>query len=124
MVLDKISQNLLSQISNLHEIPDGAVSFRKNGKGEIIRSTANIEIAKKDDASGIDIFVHSSCQGEACHIPVVVSENGLFDLVYNDFYIEDNADVAAFIQLKIAVIMEFTHFILAEMQKLPILKIT
>lgn len=93
MKLDKISKNLLEKIANLHDIPDGAVSFRKNGKGEIVRSTPNIEIVRKEDGSGIDIFVHSSCQHEACHIPVVVSENGFFDTVYNDFYIEDGADV-------------------------------
>ncbi len=93
MKLDKLTKDLLSQIANLHEIPDGAVSFRKNGKGEIMRSTAHIEIKKKDDLSGINIFIHSNCQNEACHIPVVVSENGLHDLVYNDFYIEDNAIV-------------------------------
>ena len=93
MKLDKITANLLEQIANLHEIPNGAVSFRRNGKGEIIRSTPNIEIKKKEDKSGIDIFVHSTCQNEACHIPVVITENGLFDLVYNDFYIEDCAVV-------------------------------
>ncbi len=93
MNLDKISKNLLEKIANLHEIPDGAVSFRKNGKGEFVRSTTNIEILRKQDGSGIDIVVHSSCNHEACHIPVVVSENGIFDTVYNDFYIEDNADV-------------------------------
>ena len=92
MELDNISKKLLKQIANLHEIPNGAVSFRKNGKS-FIRSSASIEIKKKENGSGIDIFVHSSCQGEACHIPVVVSEDGLFDLVYNDFYIEDNANV-------------------------------
>ena len=93
MKLDKISQNLLEQIAKIHEIPNGAVSFRRNGKGKIIRSTPSIEIFKKEDGSGIDIFVHSTCQNEACHIPVVVSEEGLFDLVYNDFYIEDGAFV-------------------------------
>lgn len=92
-MLDKISKNLLEQIANLHEIPDGAVSFRKNGKGEILKSTPNIEIKKKENNEGIDVFVRSSCKGEACHIPVVVSENGFFDLTYNDFYIEDGADV-------------------------------
>jgi len=93
MKLDKITQNLLEQIASLHEIPNGAVSFRKNGKTEISNSTPNIEIVKKKDNSGIDIFIHSTCQNEACHIPVVITENGLFDLVYNDFYIEDNAIV-------------------------------
>lgn len=91
--MDKITQNLLEKISNLHEIPTGAVSFRKNGKSEILRSTAHIEIKKKEDVPGIDVYIHSNCQNEACHIPVIVSENDLFDLVYNDFYIEENVDV-------------------------------
>ena len=91
--LDSITKNLLKQIAGLHKIPDGAVSFRRNGKGEIIRSTAHIEIKKKEDNPGINIYVHSSCQNEACHIPVVVTDEGLFDLVYNDFYIEDGAKV-------------------------------
>ena len=93
MKLDKITQNLLDKIADLHTIPNGAVSIRKNGKGEYINSTANIEIFKKADNSGIDVVVHSSCKNEACHIPVVVTENNLFDLTYNDFYIEDGAIV-------------------------------
>ena len=93
MKLDKISQNLLEKIAKIHEIPNGAVSFRRNGKGEIVRSTPSIEIARKEDGSGINIFVHSSCKNESCHIPVVVSEEDFFDLVYNDFYIEDGASV-------------------------------
>lgn len=93
MKLDSISKELLAQVASLHDIPTGAVSIRKNGKSEFMRSTANIEIEKKADRSGINIYIHSSCQGEACHIPVVVSEHGLFDMVYNDFYIEDNAVV-------------------------------
>jgi len=92
-MLDKVSKNLLVQISGLHKLPNGAVSFRKNGKGEIVQSTPNIEIKKKKFGEGVDIFVHSTCQGESCHMPVVVSENGLFDVVYNDFYIEEGANV-------------------------------
>ncbi len=93
MEMDLITRNLLAQIADLHDIPNGAVSIRKNGKSEVLKSTANIEIKKKEDMEGIDIFIHSSCKGEACHIPVIVSENEFFDLVYNDFYIEDNAEV-------------------------------
>ena len=92
-MIDKISKQLLKAIAGLHEIPQGAISFRKNGKSEICRSTANIEIEKKLDCDGINVFVHSTCKGEACHIPVVVSENNFSDLVYNDFYIEDGAEV-------------------------------
>lgn len=93
MKLDKISKNLLEQIAGLHEIPTGAVSFRRNGKSEVVNSTKNIEIFKKENGLGIDVVVHSSCNGEACHIPVIIDEADLFDLVYNDFYIEDEADV-------------------------------
>ena len=93
MKLDNLSKQILASVSGLHDIPNGAVSIRKNGKSVMMRSTANIEIEKKADASGINIYIKSSCQGEACHIPVVISENGLFDMVYNDFYIEDGADV-------------------------------
>lgn len=92
-MLDEISKNLLKQIANLHEIPNGAVSIRKNGKGELIKSTANIQIKKKKTVDGIDVFVSSSCRGEACHIPVVISEENFFDCVYNDFYIENGAEV-------------------------------
>ena len=93
MKLDNITKNLLAEISGLHEIPNGAVSIRKNGKSEVLKSSANIEIFKKTDCEGIDVVVHSNCKGEACHIPVVVSENNFHDLVYNDFYIEENAEV-------------------------------
>lgn len=93
MELDKISKNMLEKIANLHEIPSGAISIRNNGKSALMRSTANIEIEKKTDKEGINIYIHSSCQGEACHIPVVVSETGFYDLVYNDFYIEPKAKV-------------------------------
>ena len=93
MKMDKLSKELLSQIVALHDIPDGAVSFRKNGKGEIVKSTKNIEIIPKDDASGIDVFVKSNCKNESCHIPVVITESDCYDLVYNDFYIEDGAEV-------------------------------
>lgn len=93
MKMDKLTKELLSQIVALHDIPDGAVSFRKNGKGQILKSTKNIEIVPKDDASGIDVYVKSSCKNESCHIPVVITESDCCDLVYNDFYIENGAEV-------------------------------
>ena len=91
--MDNITKNLLKEIANLHDIPNGAESFRKNGKSEIIKSTPNIEITKRDDGNGINVYVHSTCKGEACHIPVVVSEDNLVDLTFNDIYIEAGAEV-------------------------------
>ncbi len=93
MKLDNVTKTILEQVAGLHEIPAGAVSLRINGKSEMLKSSANIEIERKTDNPGINIYIHSSCQGEACHIPVVVNQNDLFDMVYNDFYIEDGAVV-------------------------------
>ena len=93
MELSKITKNILKEISNLHNIPNGAFSLRQNGKGVVVKSSANIEIKKKNDLSGINVYVHSTCKQETCHIPVVVTDNNFTDVVYNDFYIEDNADV-------------------------------
>lgn len=93
MSMDNITKNLLKEIANLHDIPNGAMSFRKNGKSEIIKSTPNIEITKREDGNGINVYVHSTCKGEACHIPVVVSEDNLVDLTFNDIYIEAGAEV-------------------------------
>lgn len=93
MRLDKLTKDLLDKIANLHNLPNGAVSFRKNGKTEVLNSTKNIEINKKADNSGIDIIIHSNCKNEVCHMPVVVTENGYFDQVSNDFFIEPDASV-------------------------------
>ncbi len=93
MKLDNITKTILEKVAALHEIPSGAVSLRINGKSELLKSSANIEIERKTDNPGINIYIHSSCQGEACHIPVVVNQDDLFDMVYNDFYIEDGANV-------------------------------
>lgn len=93
MKIDKLTKEVLSQIMSLHEMDEGAVSLRKNGKSEIMKSSDNIEISPKEDLSGINVYVRSSCKGEVCHIPVVITENDYVDLVYNDFYIEDGAEV-------------------------------
>ena len=90
--MDKITQNLLDKIAGLHDIPNGATSVRKNGKS-VIKSSKNIIITKKADNSGIDIVIKKSCQGESCHIPVVITEQGITDIVQNDFYIEEGAVV-------------------------------
>jgi Fe-S cluster assembly scaffold protein SufB len=86
-------QNLLLKIADLHEIPQGAYNLRKNGEGVARHSTANIEIKPKADKPGIDIIVKPGTRGESVHIPVIITAEGLEDLVYNTFYIGENADV-------------------------------
>ena len=92
-MLDKISKDLLDKIAGLHKIPNGAVSIRENGKSKVMESTGTIKIEKKQECEGINVFVSKECQGESCHIPVVVTERDFYDEVYNDFFIEDGAKV-------------------------------
>lgn len=91
--MDKIDSGLLESIADLHEVPAGAYNIRKNGEGHSRHSTANIEIISKTDKPGIDIFVAPGTKNESVHIPVIITESGISDLVYNDFYIGDDADV-------------------------------
>lgn len=91
--MEKIDLSLLETIADLHEIPAGAYNIRKNGGGLSRRSTANIEIVPKTDKPGIDIIVAPGTKNESVHIPVILTESGLDDVVYNDFYIGEDADV-------------------------------
>ncbi len=88
-----IDSGLLESVADLHDIPAGAYNIRKNGEGFSRRSTANIEIVSKTDKPGIDIIVAPGTKNESVHIPVIITETGIDDLVYNDFYIGEDADV-------------------------------
>lgn len=91
--MDTIQQNLLEQLTGLHNVPTGAYNIRANGASIGRRNSANIEIVPKKDKQGIDIYVKPSTKNESVHIPVLMSETGLTELVYNDFYIGEDCDV-------------------------------
>jgi Fe-S cluster assembly scaffold protein SufB len=91
--MNTIDKNLLEQIADLHEVPAGAYNIRKDGASAGRRSTEHIEIISKTDKPGIDIRIAPGTKNESVHIPVLLTETGLQDLVYNDFYIGDDADV-------------------------------
>lgn len=91
--MDQIQKILLEEVAGLHEIPAGAYNIRANGGMAARNTTANIDIVSKADKSGIDIIIKPGTKAETVHIPVVISESGLTDLVYNDFYIGEDADV-------------------------------
>ena len=86
-------QNLLKTIADLPELNYGAYNLRANGKGVQQHSTDNISITSKIGIPGIDIKVKPGAKGEVAYIPVVVTESGVNDMVYNDFEIGENADV-------------------------------
>ena len=81
---DEIQLRLLREVADLHEIPEGAYNIRANGESAGRRSTENIEIVSKTDVSGLEIYIKPGTKKESVHIPVVMTETGLKELVYND----------------------------------------
>ncbi|MDO5327225.1 MAG: SufD family Fe-S cluster assembly protein [Clostridia bacterium] len=92
-MMDTIQKRILEEVADLHTVPEGAYNIRANGESAGRRSTANIEITSKQNASGIDIRIKPGTKHESVHIPVVLSESGLKETVYNDFYIGEDCDV-------------------------------
>ena len=91
--MDKMQKELLSQIAGIHEIPEGAYSLRVNGEMYGKNSSENIIIEKKEDKPGIDIYIKAGTKNESLHIPVILSQSGLKELVYNDFHVGEDCDV-------------------------------
>lgn len=91
--MDEIQKTLLMQVADLHEVPAGAYNIRANGEAAGRRSTEHIEIVPKEDKPGIDIFIKPGTKKESVHIPVLMTQTGLKELVYNDFHIGEDCDV-------------------------------
>ena len=91
--LDEIQKRLIREVADLHKVPAGAYNFRANGGLAGRNTTANIDITSKENGSGIDIRIKPGTVHESVHIPVVLSESGLKETVYNDFYIGEGSDV-------------------------------
>ena len=90
--LTNTEKNLLEKITDKSEFT-GAYNIRENGKGISRQTTENVDIVSKADKPGIDIIVKENTKNEFVHIPVMITESGVNDLVYNDFYIGKNAEV-------------------------------
>ncbi len=91
--MDSLDTNLLKEIADIDGEIKGAYNIRKNGKGIERKITENINIVTKTDKSGIDVFVKDNTKFDLVHIPVIITESGLNDVVYNDFHIGKNAEV-------------------------------
>jgi len=92
-MLNALDRLMLEKVADLHEIPQGAFNIRKNGAGVQRNTTANIDIVTKIDKSGIDVIVKPYTKGESVHIPVIVTEDNINDVVYNTFEIGEYSDV-------------------------------
>ena len=91
--MNTIDTHLLKEIADLERVPQGAYNIRKNGQLEGRNNSAHITIESKTDKPGIDIRIDPHTKNESVHIPVIVTQTGLKDLVYNDFYIGEGCDV-------------------------------
>lgn len=91
--MNAIEKRLLQEVADLHEIPKGAYNIRKDGQGVSRQVTENIEITTKKDKPGIDIVIKPGTKGESVHIPVIITESGIEDMVYNTFDIGEDSDV-------------------------------
>ena len=91
--LDEIQKRLLLEVADLHEIPEGASNIRSNSQSAGRQSTADIEITSKQEVSGLEVRIKPGTKRESVHIPVVISETGLKEVVYNDFFVGEDADV-------------------------------
>ena len=91
--MDEIQKRILAEVADLHTVPEGAYNIRANGKTAARNTTTNIDITPKPDGSGIDIQIKPGTKNESVHIPVVLSESGLKETVYNDFFVGADSDV-------------------------------
>ena len=93
-MLNDIQKRILQEVADLAAIPEsGAINIRSDGKKAFRQNTENIQIVSKTDKDGIDIHIAPGTKAEHVYIPVVLTESGRHDVVYNDFFIGDGADV-------------------------------
>ena len=82
--LNAIQKKILEEVADLHKVPEGAYNIRSDSKSVGRRSTENIEITPKTDVSGLDIRIRPGTKNESVHIPVILTESGLRETVYNE----------------------------------------
>lgn len=91
--LNKITEDILKEITDWDGLFKGAYSLRENGECITFQNSDNIRIVKKEDKPGIDIYISNGAQGESVYIPACVTKSDVKDLVYNDFHVQEGADV-------------------------------
>ena len=91
--MDKITEEILKDITDWDKVFDGAYSLRENGECISFQNSDHIRIVRKEDKSGIDIYISDKASGETVYIPACVTKSAVKDLVYNDFHVQSGADV-------------------------------
>ena len=92
-MLDSTISSVLEEVAGINDFPDGAYNIRVDGESIGRSSTRDIAIEPKKDTSGIDIIIAPGVKNDKVHIPVVISKTGVSEVVYNDFYIGEGAEI-------------------------------
>ena len=92
-MLNDIQKKILQEVADMTGIPDGAVNIRSDGQKEYRQNSEHITIESKTDKDGIDIRIAPFTKHENVHIPVVLTKSGFQEMVYNDFFVGEGADV-------------------------------
>ena len=93
VIMNNVDKNLLKEINETLDEKNEVYNIRKNGESIKRKVNSYIEIVTKEDKSGLDIYVKENTLFGIVHIPVIITESGLTDVVYNDFHIGANANV-------------------------------
>lgn len=91
--MNKEEKELLEEVVGEDPTKADSYNIRKNGQGIKRKINPNINIVSKENNSGIDIYVKEDTLFGTINIPVIITESGLTDIVYNDFHIGKNANV-------------------------------
>ncbi len=91
--MNEVTKKLLTEISDWDGGYKGAYNIRVDGTCAGRQSSEHIHIETKTDNPGLVIRIDAGTKGETVSIPACVTHGDVDDLVYNDFYIGEDADV-------------------------------
>ncbi len=92
-MLNEVQEHILQIVADMKGTGEGAVNIRSDGQKAFRRDSEHITIEAKTDKDGIDIRIAPGTKHESVHIPVVLTKPGFQDMVYNDFFVGEGADV-------------------------------
>ena len=92
MSLTRIDWNIMDKVAGLHDIPTGAVNIRLNGEAVVRKSAPNVTVTTSPATGGLLVEFKAGVKGEVAHVPVVLSQPGLKDVVHNTFVVGEGAE--------------------------------
>ena len=92
-MLNEVQEHILQIVADMKGTGEGAVNIRSDGQKAFRRNSEHITIESKTDKDVIDIRIAPGTKHESVHIPVVLTKSGFQDMVYNDFFVGEGADV-------------------------------